>query len=51
MLANSLTKALPANKWSSFLQQIRLVDVRERMVDKEADMDEIEARIEALEAY
>jgi hypothetical protein len=48
MLADRLTKPLPANQWARFLQQIGLVDMEERR-RPEADLGLINDRLEALD--
>ncbi|KAJ3578304.1 hypothetical protein NPX13_g2263 [Xylaria arbuscula] len=48
MKADGLTKALPAQKWPGFLDQLGLVDVQERLGDRKSEMDGIEAREEIL---
>ena len=48
MLADGLTKPLPPNRWSKFLDQLRLVDVKEYLSEKEADLTELEQKMEAL---
>lgn len=49
MLADGLTKALPPNRWSKFLDQLGLADVKEYLSEKEADLTELEQRMEALD--
>ena len=42
MIADGLTKALPGNKWSKFLDQLGLVNVAEDLNRKEVQIDELE---------
>ena len=42
MLADGLTKALPKNKWTTFLEQIKLMDVKEKLIEREQELVEIE---------
>jgi hypothetical protein len=48
MLADGLTKPLPANQWPRFLQQMGLVDMEEQQ-RPEADLGWINNRLEALD--
>lgn len=49
MLADGLTKTLPGNRMPQFLKQLGLEDVKERISVPDADLEEITARMEALE--
>jgi hypothetical protein len=49
MIADGLTKALPSNRWSKFLDQLGLVDVKEYLSEKEADLTELEQKMDALD--
>ena len=49
MIADGLTKALPSNRWSKFLDQLGLKDVKEYLSEKEADLTELEHRMDALD--
>lgn len=48
MKADGLTKALPAQKWKGFLDQVGLVDVQERQKDRSPTEDPVGAREEIL---
>jgi hypothetical protein len=48
MLADGLTKILPANNWPQFLEQLGLVDVKEHMCIEEADPEQIMDMMESL---
>jgi hypothetical protein len=47
MLADGLTKSLPANKWENFLNQLGLVE-RNQPVLKNVRLEEVQAQIETL---
>jgi hypothetical protein len=47
MIADGLTKPLSTGNWNRFLDQIGLVDVRDRIVEREVDLDELEERLNA----
>jgi hypothetical protein len=47
MLADGLTKSLPANKWENFLNQLGLVE-RNQSTLKEVQLEEVQAQLEAL---
>lgn len=49
MIADGLTKALPANKWARFLGQLGMEDIAGRLTEREADAEEILERMEALD--
>jgi hypothetical protein len=49
MVADGLTKALPATKWAKFLDKLGLVDIRDRIMDKEIDLLDLEQRMEAFD--
>jgi hypothetical protein len=41
MTADGLTKVLPVNKWSSFLEQLGMVETKERISPRELDIEEL----------
>jgi hypothetical protein len=41
MTADGLTKVLPVNKWSSFLEQLGMVETKERISPRELDIDDL----------
>jgi hypothetical protein len=41
MIADGFTKSLPANKMAQFLEQIGLVDIRDRLVVEQGQEREI----------
>jgi hypothetical protein len=49
IIADRLTKALPATKWTKFLDKLGLVDIRDRIMDKEVDLLDLEQRMEAFD--
>ena len=49
MLADGLTKALPANKWEQFLTQLGLVERKGGREKTTAHLEEIQSQIEELE--
>ena len=49
MIADGLTKALPAGKWPAFLRQLGLEDVQARQRDKEAEGKAQEAKADEIE--
>ena len=49
MVADGLTKALPANKWSKFLDKLGLEEIKDTITNKEADLLDLEQRMEAFE--
>jgi hypothetical protein len=49
MTADGLTKVLPANKWSSFLVQLGMVETKERISPRELDMEDLLDGIGTLE--
>lgn len=49
MIADGLTKSLPANKMTQFLEHVGLVDIRERLVIEEGKVEEIIAQMERFE--
>lgn len=48
MIADGLTKALPANQWQHFMTQLGLVEVRDRKVANKAPIEEIQAQLDDL---
>jgi hypothetical protein len=48
MLADGLTKILPANNWPQFLEQLGLTDMKEHMSIEEADPEQIMDKMESL---
>jgi hypothetical protein len=48
MIADGLTKALPINKWTIFLDHLGLVDVRDRQVTNNAPLEEIQEQLDNL---
>jgi hypothetical protein len=48
MLADGLTKALPASQWARFLQQMGLMEVKERP-RQTVNLGFIEAKLKATE--
>jgi hypothetical protein len=49
MTADGLTMVLPANKWSSFLEQLGMVETKERISPRELDMKDLLDGIGTLE--
>ena len=49
MLADGFTKALPTAKWSSFLQQLGMEDMKVKLFEKETDLPDLEERLEHAE--
>jgi hypothetical protein len=49
MIADGLTKSLPANKMTQFLKHVGLVDIRERLVIEEGKVEEIITKMERIE--
>ncbi|KAF2728282.1 hypothetical protein EJ04DRAFT_516725, partial [Polyplosphaeria fusca] len=49
MVADGLTKPLPWNKWNKFLDKLGLVDMKERLGDRQVDMLELQEHMELLE--
>ena len=49
MTADRLTKVLPVNKWSSFLDQLGMVETKERISPRELDIEGLLDGIETLE--
>ena len=49
MTADRLTKVLPVNKWSSFLEQLGMVETKERISPRELDIEGLLDGIETLE--
>ena len=47
MIADGFTKALPANKWASFLDQLGLVERKESLL-KEAEVEVLQEQLEGL---
>jgi hypothetical protein len=47
MIADGFTKALPANKWASFLDQLGLVERHETRM-RELQLEELQERLEDL---
>ena len=47
MIADGFTKALPANKWASFLDQLGLVERKEAPL-KEAEVEVLQEQLEGL---
>jgi hypothetical protein len=41
MTADGLTKVLPVNKWSSFLEQLGVVETKERISLRELDIEDL----------
>ena len=48
MLADGLTKALPANKWATFLKQLGLVEATEQRIPAEIQVEAINHQLEGL---
>jgi hypothetical protein len=48
MLADGLTKALPSNKWATFLKQLGLVESTEQRVLAEIQVEAINHQLERL---
>ena len=48
MIADGLTKALPANKWIKFLYHLGLVEVRDQKVTRDAPLQEIQEQLDSL---
>ena len=48
MIADGFTKALPANKWASFLDQLGLVERKEALL-KEAELEALQEQLEGLQ--
>lgn len=48
MMADGLTKALPANQWKQFLAQLGVVEIRDRKVANEAPIEEIQEQLDDL---
>ena len=48
MLADGFTKALPANKWPTFLKQLGLVLRRDEQIPPDVDLDEIQDQLDKL---
>ena len=51
MLADGLTKALPSNKWSTFLEHLRLVESTEQRIPAEIQVEAINDQLEGLSVY
>jgi hypothetical protein len=49
MTADGLTKVLPVNKWSSFLEQLGMVETKECISPRELDMEDLLDGIGTLE--
>jgi hypothetical protein len=49
MTADGLTKVLPVNKWSSFLEQLGMVETKERISPRELDIEDLLDGIGTLE--
>ena len=49
MLADGFTKALPTAKWSSFLQQLGMEDIKVKLFEKETGLPDLEERLEHAE--
>jgi hypothetical protein len=48
-VADRLTKTLPAAKWTKFLDKLGLVDIQDRITDKEINLLDLEQKIEAFD--
>jgi len=46
MIANGLTKALPKQRFQSFVNIIRMVDIKERL-DKEKQLEDLREKVRA----
>ena len=49
MLADGFTKALPTTRWSSFLQQLGMEDMKVTLFEKETGLPDLEERLEHAE--
>ena len=49
MLADGFTKALPTAKWSSFLQQLGMEDIKVKLFEKETGLPDLKERLEHAE--
>jgi hypothetical protein len=51
MLADGLTKALPSNKWATFLKQLGLAESTEQRTPAEIQVETINYQLEGLSVY
>jgi hypothetical protein len=51
MLADGLTKALPSNKWATFLKQLGLVESTEQRTPAEIQVETINRQLEGLSVH
>ena len=48
-LADGFTKALPTAKWSAFLPQLGMEDMKVKLFEKETGLPDLEERLEHAE--
>lgn len=48
MVANEFTKFLLVNKWSKFLNKLDLTEIKNKIINKKADLLELKQRIETF---
>ncbi|KAF7574057.1 hypothetical protein PtrM4_056800 [Pyrenophora tritici-repentis] len=51
MIADGFTKSLPANKMRQFLEHVGLVDIKDKIIVKEGQIEGLLNRLESMELY